>query len=79
LRSLVLADAFRADIPVETLEVKETVHAVEWEPNGTRLAIISGDGPRPDVSFYQLNGKKIAHIRTPYSSIIHLVEDIWSE
>lgn len=32
------------EIPVDSLEVKETVFAFAWEPNGQRFAIVSGEG-----------------------------------
>lgn len=32
------------EIPVDSLEVKENCYAFQWEPNGQRFAIISGEG-----------------------------------
>jgi translation initiation factor 3 subunit B len=46
------------DIPVEHLELKERVLAFAWEPNGTRFAVIHGDGTqRFNVSFYTMSAK----------------------
>lgn len=46
-------------IPIELCELKEPVVAFSWEKNGGRFGIVHGDGARPDVSFYQLNKKKL--------------------
>jgi len=40
------------DIPIDHLEIKEPLVAFAWEPKGVRFAILSGEGPRPSVSFY---------------------------
>ncbi|XP_078439767.1 eukaryotic translation initiation factor 3 subunit B-like [Wolffia australiana] len=45
------------DIPIEVLELEnknEKIVAFAWEPKGHRFAVIHGDGPRPDVSFYSM-------------------------
>ncbi|ONK70880.1 uncharacterized protein A4U43_C04F2480 [Asparagus officinalis] len=45
------------DIPIEVLELEtktEKIVAFAWEPKGHRFAIIHGDGPRPDISFYTM-------------------------
>ncbi|XP_047340523.1 eukaryotic translation initiation factor 3 subunit B-like [Impatiens glandulifera] len=45
------------DIPIEVLELEnknDKIIAFAWEPNGHRFAVIHGDGPRPDVSFYSM-------------------------
>ncbi|KAL5994878.1 Eukaryotic translation initiation factor 3 subunit B [Asimina triloba] len=45
------------DIPIEVLELEnknDKVIAFAWEPKGHRFAVIHGDGPRPDVSFYSM-------------------------
>jgi len=45
------------DIPIEVLELEnknDKIIAFAWEPKGHRFAIIHGDGPRPDVSFYSM-------------------------
>ncbi|KAJ8748201.1 hypothetical protein K2173_000609 [Erythroxylum novogranatense] len=49
------------DIPIEVLELdnkNDKIIAFAWEPKGHRFAIIHGDSPRPDVSFYSM---KTAH------------------
>jgi translation initiation factor 3 subunit B len=44
-------------VPVEMLEMKETVVAFAWEPKGTRFATVHGEGnQRLNVSFYDMNG-----------------------
>ncbi|CAM6084442.1 unnamed protein product [Calypogeia fissa] len=45
------------DIPIEVLELEnknDKIVAFSWEPKGHRFAIIHGDGPRPDISFYSM-------------------------
>ena len=32
----------------------EKIVAFAWEPKGHRFAIIHGDGPRPDITFYTM-------------------------
>jgi len=39
-------------IPVDSVEIKEVIHAFAWEPVGSKFAIIHGDGPNINVSFY---------------------------
>merc|ERR1711962_1555368 len=39
-------------IPVDSVEVKESVHAFSWEPVGSKFAIIHGDTQFLNVSFY---------------------------
>ncbi|PIA45848.1 hypothetical protein AQUCO_01600232v1 [Aquilegia coerulea] len=45
------------DIPIEVLELEnknDKIVAFAWEPKGHRFAVIHGDGPRPDISFYSM-------------------------
>jgi translation initiation factor 3 subunit B len=39
-------------IPVDSVEIKEPVHAFSWEPVGTKFAIIHGESQSLNVSFY---------------------------
>lgn len=39
-------------IPVDSVEIKENVHAFAWEPNGNKFSIIHGEGQNLNVSFY---------------------------
>jgi translation initiation factor 3 subunit B len=46
--------------PMEVLELEnksEKIVAFAWEPKGHRFAIIHGDGPRPDITFYTMEDK----------------------
>ncbi len=54
------------EIPIEELELNDTIHAFAWEPKGTRFAVAHGDstGGRCNVSFYNLTKKKCELIRT---------------
>nr|AIZ68196.1 eukaryotic translation initiation factor 3 subunit B-like protein [Albuca bracteata] len=45
------------DIPIEVLELdnkNDKIIAFAWEPKGHRFAVIHGDSPRPDISFYTM-------------------------
>ncbi|XP_010933521.1 eukaryotic translation initiation factor 3 subunit B [Elaeis guineensis] len=45
------------DIPIEVLELdnkNDKIVAFAWEPKGHRFAVIHGDSPRPDISFYSM-------------------------
>ncbi|KAH8057926.1 hypothetical protein JL722_6468 [Aureococcus anophagefferens] len=52
-------------VPVEMLEMKDTVHAFAWEPSGHRFAVIHGDGAKPSplegafFKFQMDNGYKL--------------------
>ena len=39
-------------IPVDSVEVKESVHAFAWKPVGSKFAVIYGDSQSLNVSFY---------------------------
>ena len=41
-------------IPVDSVEIKENVHAFAWEPIGTKFAIIHGEAQALNVSFYSV-------------------------
>ncbi|CAH9101713.1 unnamed protein product [Cuscuta europaea] len=45
------------DIPIEVLELdnkNDKIIAFAWEPKGHRFAVIHGDNPKPDISFYSM-------------------------
>ncbi|KAI4985566.1 hypothetical protein ZWY2020_018196 [Hordeum vulgare] len=45
------------DIPIEVFELdnkNDKIIAFAWEPKGHRFAVIHGDGPKPDISFYTM-------------------------
>lgn len=49
------------DIPMEVLELpnkSEKILSFAWEPKGHRFAVVHGDGPRPNVSFYSMKDDK---------------------
>ncbi|XP_071733109.1 eukaryotic translation initiation factor 3 subunit B-like [Rutidosis leptorrhynchoides] len=55
------------DIPIEVFELdnkNDKVIAFAWEPKGHRFAVIHGDNPRPDVSFYSVKGGKVVKLTT---------------
>jgi len=45
------------ETPVEMLEIKEQIIAFSWEPKGNKFAIVHGETPKPDVSFYVMDTK----------------------
>ncbi|XP_063444701.1 eukaryotic translation initiation factor 3 subunit B-like [Mytilus trossulus] len=51
-------------IPVDKLEVKESVMAFAWEPTGNKFAFIHGESPRISVSFYSIRAGKVELIKT---------------
>ncbi|KAF6171307.1 hypothetical protein GIB67_036975 [Kingdonia uniflora] len=45
------------DIPIEVLELEnknDKIIAFAWEPKGHRFAVIHGDSPKADISFYSM-------------------------
>ena len=52
------------DIPIEVVELDDTIVAFSWEPTGKRFAIIHGEGIRTAVSVYSVSGKKVAQTAT---------------
>merc|ERR1739838_867360 len=48
------------DVPVEIVELKDTIKGFYWEPKGSRFAVISTDesGLRPKLSIYCLKKDK---------------------
>lgn len=62
-------------VPVEMLEMKETVVAFAWEPKGTRFATVHGEGAqRLNVSFYDMNGLKTS-ANTHEISLLYTLTD----
>ncbi|XP_025778958.1 eukaryotic translation initiation factor 3 subunit B [Puma concolor] len=52
-------------VPVDVVEMKETIIAFAWEPNGSKFAVLHGEAPRISVSFYHVkNNGKIELINT---------------
>lgn len=41
-------------IPVDSVEIKETIQAFAWEPVGNKFAVIHGEPPSTSVSFYEV-------------------------
>lgn len=41
-------------VPVETMEKKKQVAAFAWEPAGDRFALVLGDVPKLEVTFYTM-------------------------
>ncbi|KAL4201949.1 hypothetical protein AMTRI_Chr02g218500 [Amborella trichopoda] len=55
------------DIPIEVLELEnknDKILAFAWEPKGHRFAVIHGDNPRPDVSFYSMRSARVSKLAT---------------
>ncbi|KAL1494447.1 hypothetical protein ABEB36_010045 [Hypothenemus hampei] len=41
-------------VPVDSVEIKEPIQAFAWEPVGTKFAMIHGESPNINVSFYEV-------------------------
>ncbi|XP_067141561.1 eukaryotic translation initiation factor 3 subunit B [Centruroides vittatus] len=41
-------------IPVDNIEIRDSITAFAWEPVGSKFAIIHGDSPQINVSFYEI-------------------------
>lgn len=52
------------DIPIEVLEIEDNIVAFQWEPVGSRFAIIHGIPQKPSVSLYDLKATKLNLIKT---------------
>jgi translation initiation factor 3 subunit B len=54
------------NIPVEVVEVPDTVKAFHWETGGSRFAVITTDdtGHKPKLLFYALTNDKFENVRT---------------
>lgn len=50
------------NIPIDTLEIKDTIQAFEWEPNGNKFCVIHGENPRICASYYQLEETKLGNV-----------------
>ena len=58
-------------IPVDSLEIKESCYAFSWEPIGQKFAIISGESAsRTTASFY-----RIVNATTPMAGKLELVKE----
>lgn len=55
-------------VPVETMEKKQQVAAFAWEPAGDRFALVLGDVPKLEVTFYTM---KVRVFETPYDKRFH--------
>lgn len=42
-------------IPVDSVECKEPIQAFAWEPIGQKFAMIHGESPNINVSFYEVS------------------------
>jgi len=52
-------------VPVDVVEMKEGIIAFAWEPNGSKFAVLHGESPRINASFYYVkNNGKIELIKT---------------
>jgi translation initiation factor 3 subunit B len=53
------------NVPLDTLEVKETIQSFALEPSGNKLVVISGELLRTNVTFYKMGqGQKSGKIET---------------
>ena len=52
------------DIPIEVVELDDSIAAFAWEPSGSRFAIIHGEGSRASVSVFSVQGRKVSRLQT---------------
>ena len=67
-------------IPVDSVEVKESVHAFTWEPMGSKFAVIHEDSQSLNVSFYGLKKGTEPEILKKYErkvSYLLIVSSCW--
>jgi translation initiation factor 3 subunit B len=64
-----------AGIPVEILELPETVFDVQWEPQGKRVCIVHGEQRSPTISFYSMGGIAVTNSAVAKGSSGKKVED----
>ncbi|XP_065659652.1 eukaryotic translation initiation factor 3 subunit B isoform X2 [Hydra vulgaris] len=50
------------NVPVDTLELKDTISTFEWEPTGNKFCIIHGESPRISASFYQIESSQLGNV-----------------
>ena len=67
---------FRVDepsVPVEMLELQEKVLHMSWEPDGDRLAIVSGEPGKANVTFYSMGTVQLpkGSKANPYKKELH--------
>ncbi|CAG0895495.1 unnamed protein product [Cyprideis torosa] len=43
------------EIPVDSVEIKETIQWFAWEPVGSKFAVVHGEAPHISVSFYSIH------------------------
>jgi translation initiation factor 3 subunit B len=51
-------------IPVDSIEIKESLVAFAWEPKGSKFAVIYGDSGQMTVRLYKMEEGTITHIKT---------------
>ena len=53
-------------IPVDSVEIKENVHAFAWEPIGSKFVIIHGEMQSLNVSFYEVKTGQTPTLKKKY-------------
>ncbi|KAF7495017.1 Eukaryotic translation initiation factor 3 subunit B [Sarcoptes scabiei] len=61
-------------IPIDSIEIKGPIVAFNWEPFGSKLAIIHGESPSYTISFYGINKETTVTLlkkfeKKPYNSL----------
>jgi translation initiation factor 3 subunit B len=63
--SFQIFDLREKNVPVEVMEIDDKIVAFQWEPTGTRFAVIHTDSTnKTHLSVYSYRKKKIKHIGT---------------
>lgn len=63
-------------VPVETMEKKQQVAAFAWEPAGDRFALVLGDVPKLEVTFYTMKVRYSTTCRISSSRSIKLTNSL---
>lgn len=67
------------NIPLDTLEVKEIIQSFAVEPNGHRLAVITGEGVKTNVTFYRMGqGSKSGKIELLKAFSYQVNRAVWA-
>lgn len=59
------------NIPVDSVEIKEPIHAFAWEPIGSKFAIIHGEPSNNSVSFYNVKSGQAPVLLSKFNILQH--------
>lgn len=67
------------NIPVDSVEIKEPIHAFAWEPIGSKFAIIHGEPSNNSVSFYNVKSGQAPVLLSKliFLLVVHIIFSNW--